>query len=114
MNKVWEWLVTKAYAADAGKFTIWGTNTDQGPLGVGNDDSSLVKLLDVIVTRFAEIAGGLAFIALIIGAWQYLFAGGDESRAEAGKKTITWAIVGIALALLFFAIVKFAVGGVLG
>lgn len=117
MNKVWEWLFTKAIAADETykDFTGWdvpGQAAGQavGPLG----QSDLSSLLATILERFFEIAGGLAFLALIVGAWQYLLAGGDETRAEAGKKTITWAIVGIVLALLFLVIVRAAMSIITG
>jgi|GEM_PF-1855805 len=104
MNKVWEWFITKAYAAGetAKDFNAWGNSTNKGPLGSG----SFVDTLDSVIVHIAEFAGGLAFLALIVGAWQYLLAGGDETRAEAGKKTITWAIIGIVLVLVFYLIIQ--------
>lgn len=61
------------------------------------DIGSLIHNLIVIGL---DVAGILATIYIIIGAFAYLTAFGDESKVETGKKTITWAIVGLVLIIL--------------
>lgn len=62
-----------------------------------DDISQLIKnAIDLAL----YLAGALAVIYLIIGAYQYFTAFGDETKADAGKKTITWAIVGVVIIIL--------------
>ena len=57
-------------------------------------------LIHNIIVIAVTAAGILATIYIIVGAFQYLTAFGDESKAEEGKKTITWAIIGLVLIIL--------------
>jgi uncharacterized membrane protein YjfL (UPF0719 family) len=56
----------------------------------------------------------LAVVFIIIGAYQYLTAAGDEEQIKTGKKTITWSLLGVLVALLAFAIVQIIVNIDLG
>lgn len=47
-----------------------------------------------------SIAGTVAAIFIIIGGFSYLTAYGDETKAETGKKTLTWAIIGLVVIML--------------
>jgi hypothetical protein len=70
-----------------------------GPLLPSDPDRyDLNTVTQVIVTAVniaLMIAGGIAVIYVIIGAYYYLTAYGDEEKVSTGKKTITWAIIGI-------------------
>lgn len=75
-----------------------------------NDAHTLKQLEDIfsnilnIVVRFAGVA---AFIMIIIGGFQYLTAGGDPKKAESAKNTITYAVLGLALLIIGWFILKF-------
>lgn len=71
------------------------------------------QTLDNVISYMLMIAGGLAFIALVVGAAQYLLAAGDQQKALMGKKTITYAIIGIVVITVLFAILKFVTTGLL-
>jgi glucose uptake protein GlcU len=47
-----------------------------------------------------SIAGVVAAIYIVLGAFQYFTAYGDEAKAEAGKKTLTWAIIGLVFVIV--------------
>lgn len=79
-----------------------------------SDKGAYASTLDQIIYYILYIAGALAFIALVVGAWQYLFAAGDPQKASVAKKTITYAIIGIILIMLIFAILYFVTGNILG
>lgn len=55
----------------------------------------IVQLINNIVNVLLGLGGAIAVLFIIWGAYQYLTAFGDEAKAEEGKKTITWAILGI-------------------
>lgn len=66
-----------------------------------------------IFTTIANILifliGAVSVIVLIYGGFQYVTSTGDAKRVEGAKNTILYAIIGIVVALLAFAIVNFVV-----
>ena len=56
------------------------------------------------------IIGAISVIMLIIGGIRYTVSGGDSSAVTGAKNTILYAIVGIVVALLAFAVVNFVLG----
>ena len=46
------------------------------------------------------LGGGIAVIFLLVGAFWYFTAFGNEEKANKGKTTIMWAIVGIIVIIL--------------
>ena len=63
-------------------------------------------LLPNMTKSFIAFAGAAALLFLIIGAIQLLTAYGSDEKIATGKKTITYAIVGLVIALLSYAIVS--------
>lgn len=63
-----------------------------------------------LFSRFINIMLALiAFVAtifIVVGGFQLAFSQGKAEAATAGKKTITWAVAGLIIALLAFAIVN--------
>lgn len=55
------------------------------------------------------LAGALAILFIVIGGYQYMTSSGDDKKAESGKKTIKWAIIGLGLVLFAYAIVTVVV-----
>lgn len=62
--------------------------------------------LSNIITTLIGWTAALAVVMIIVGAYQYLTAVGDEEQVKQGRKTIIFGLVGVALALLAFAIVQ--------
>lgn len=63
-------------------------------------------LINNVIILAADLAGIIAVIFLMIGAIQYFTAFGNEEKANKGKTTITWAIVGIIVIILARVIVN--------
>ncbi len=53
------------------------------------------------------VVGAVAVIMLIFGGIRYIVSGGDQNNVTAAKNTILYAIIGIIVALLAYAAVKF-------
>ena len=64
------------------------------------------QLFNRVVSILLAIAASLAIIYIIIGGFQLAFSQGKAEAAATAKKTITWAIVGLIVALMAFAIVR--------
>lgn len=56
------------------------------------------------------IIGAISVIMLIVGGIRYTVSGGDSGQITAAKNTILYAIVGIVIAILAYAIVNFFIG----
>ncbi len=66
--------------------------------------------LPALTSVIIGMAGGLAFLFIVIGGIQLLTAYGDEEKITSAKKTITYAIVGLLVAILSYAIVSIISG----
>ncbi len=55
------------------------------------------------------IVGAISVIMLVIGGVRYTISGGDSSAITSAKNTILYAIVGIIVSILAFAIVNFVI-----
>lgn len=64
-------------------------------------------IFQTIVNVLLFIIGAIAVIMLVIGGIRYVVSGGDSSAVTGAKNTILYAIVGIIVALLAYAIVNF-------
>jgi hypothetical protein len=53
-----------------------------------------------IYTFIWNISFPIATIMILVGAWQILTAGGDPKGFETGKKTILYAVIGLAIVLV--------------
>lgn len=56
------------------------------------------------------IVGAISVIMIIIGGLRYVVSGGNSSNVTAAKNTILYAIVGIVVAVLAYAIINFVIG----
>lgn len=71
-----------------------------GPAGI------FKKVTDVLLF----IIGAVAVIMLVIGGIRYTISGGDQAQVKAAKDTILYAIIGIVIAILAYAIIGFVTG----
>jgi hypothetical protein len=67
-------------------------------------------LLRNVLASATTMIGLAAFVMLIIGAFLYLTSGGNTKGTEAAKQTITYAIIGILVALMAYFIIAFIAG----
>lgn len=52
-------------------------------------------------------AGIVAVVMIILGGIKFITSGGDPKQVEGARNTLTWAIVGLIVILLSFAILNF-------
>ncbi len=63
--------------------------------------------IKTIVTILLFILGAIAVIMIIIGGIRYTTSNGDASSIKAAKDTILYAVIGLIVAILAYAIVNF-------
>jgi len=89
----------------------------QGTNDVGGDKVSQNALQDGIkniVNVLLFILGAIAVIMIIIGGIRYTTSNGDASATKGAKDTILYAVVGLVVAILAYAIVNFVLGAFSG
>lgn len=69
-------------------------------------------VIPAILNTLYTIAGALAVIFIIVGAIRYIFSGGESSNISKAKSTIQYAIIGLILVILAFAITNFVIGAI--
>ena len=71
--------------------------------------NSLQDNLARIVNVILFLIGAIAVIVIIIGGLKYVTSDGDSSKIKSAKDTILYAVVGIIIALLAYALVNFVI-----
>jgi multisubunit Na+/H+ antiporter MnhB subunit len=85
----------------------------QGVSGVGGSSTAnqddLKGFLKTIVNVMLFILGAIAVIMIIIGGIRYTTSNGDAAQTKGAKDTILYAVVGLIVAILAYAIVNFVI-----
>ena len=87
--------------------TVCQSNGDSAVCDEKNNSSD--DFVNSIVTALVFIVGFLSVLGIIIGGILYVLSSGDSSSVTKAKNTILYSIVGLIVALLAFAIVRFVV-----
>ncbi len=106
-----------------------GTTNSSGSGGLGNtagqnnsgggDSSSICgaakqddaqDIIKNVINTILVVLGMIAVIMIIIGGIRYTTSNGDPSSIKGAKDTILYAVVGLVIAILSFAIVNFVLG----
>jgi uncharacterized membrane protein YgaE (UPF0421/DUF939 family) len=79
-----------------------------GPSAVINPIAydSLGALIVALVRFLLTMIGALSVLFIIIGAVRMVASAGNEKSVKAGKDTVTWAVIGLVVALLAFTIIN--------
>lgn len=80
---------------------------DGASVNTGTSDTKLPELIKNIVNILLFVLGAIAVIMIVIGGIRYTLSNGDSSAITGAKNTILYAVVGLVVALLAYAIVNF-------
>ncbi|HSX24788.1 MAG TPA: pilin [Candidatus Andersenbacteria bacterium] len=73
---------------------------------LGNPDQTISDVLTNIIKWMLGLVGFLALIALIIGGGRMIMDFGNEEQVHKAKTTILWAVIGLLVVILSYAIVN--------
>lgn len=85
---------------------IEAAKTDEMPSTLLGNGGVVTNVTNTIL----YILGIIAIIMLIIGGVRYALSAGDSKAVTDAKNTILYAIIGLVIALLAYAIVNFVIG----
>ncbi|HEV7951892.1 MAG TPA: pilin [Candidatus Saccharimonadales bacterium] len=83
-----------------------GANAAKGMEQV-SDLFGATGIFNTITNILLFAIGAISVIMIIIGGLRYVVSGGDSSNITAAKNTILYAVVGLVVALLAYAIINF-------
>lgn len=88
----------------------------QGSNSVGGSDNSttLEEGIKNVVNVLLFLLGSIAVIMIIIGGIRYATSNGDAGSTKSAKDTILYAVIGLVVAILSYAIVNFILGAFIG
>lgn len=83
----------------------------EGVKGAGGNASNnnLGRLIKNIVNILLYALGAVAVVMIVIGGIKYTTSNGDSSAVTSAKNTILYAVIGLVVALLAYAIVNFVI-----
>lgn len=67
-------------------------------------------IFQTVTNVLLYLLGAISVIMIIIGGLRYVVSGGNSTNVTAAKNTILYAIVGIIIAILSYAIINFVLG----
>lgn len=74
--------------------------------GIGNIPTNPVELAQFVLQWVLGIAGGIAFLLMLLGATQVLTSQGNPERLQAGKDHITSAAIGLLFIILSIVLLR--------
>jgi len=80
------------------------------PAGLPKQDLSTDTLNNVLGFIFL-LAGAVAFLVVMFGAFKYIISKGDPNAIKSAKETILYALVGLIVSIFGYSIVVFVLGG---
>ena len=110
-------LFASAYVATSDAYANFsvggGANAARGadqPSDLFGQSGTFSKITSIMLF----VIGAIAVIMIVIGGLRYVLSGGDSSQITAAKNTILYAIIGIVVAILAYAIIQFVIGSFAG
>lgn len=101
---------SSAYAAPAAQTNNVTENVKNGLKATGaSNNKTLQQNIKTVVNVILFLLGAIAVIMVILGGVRYVLSNGEASQVTAAKNTILYAVIGLIVALLAYAIVNFVV-----
>lgn len=85
------------------------TNASDSAVCKAKNDSA-TNIIQIVINTLLFILAGVAVIMIVIGGFKYVTSGGDSTGTKSAKDTILYAVIGLVVAIMSFAIVNFVIG----
>ena len=107
-------VVLVPLSATANAVNVFGGCSGGNTAGAicASQGDSLKKLMGNIVNILIYISGSIAVIVIIIGGIKYVTSGGDSGQMSNAKDTILYAVIGLVVIVMAYAIVNFVLGAI--
>jgi len=107
-------LPTTTYAITSGDIcTSNATYEAKTAAGCYGDSTKIEDVIINVINGVVGVFGIVAAVFIIVGGVGYMTSNGDSGKVEKAKKTILYAVIGLIVSVLAFAIVNFVVANVI-
>lgn len=83
--------------------------TGVGGTGAKNQGGQIAVVIRVVVNILLFLIGAFAVIMIVIAGFRLVAANGDSNTVSSAKNTILYAVIGLVVAFLAYALVNFIV-----
>jgi len=98
--------LTPSYALASPASEIKGGVSSVG----GDSGGTLGDRIKTLVNVMLYLLGAIAVVMIVIGGIRYTTSNGDTGNIKTAKDTILYAVIGLVIAIMAYAIVNFVVG----
>ena len=102
-------FVATTGAIDVFKDACSGGSGSSAVCGASTKDE-LPGIIKNVINLLFFVIGMIAVIMIVIGGIRYSTSAGDSSQVQAAKNTVLYAVIGLVIAIMAFAIVNFVLG----
>jgi hypothetical protein len=83
--------------------------TGSGGTGAKNQGGQVPVIIRTVVNILLFLIGAFAVIMIVIAGFRYVASNGDANTVSSAKNTIIYALIGLAVAFLAYAVVNFVI-----
>lgn len=102
------WAPQYAHAADSPSDQI-KTGVDAIGGNKGGNATPITSLAKTITNTLLFVIGAVAVVMIVIGGFRYVTSNGEAAQVQAAKNTIMYAVIGIIVSLMAYAIVNYVI-----
>lgn len=100
---------TAVFASCSGQGCVQQGINDVNPGGGGTDAGSFSTFITNIINVLLFLIGVISVIFIILGGIRFVTSQGDSSQVSSARNTILYAVIGLVVAMMAFAIVNWVV-----
>lgn len=76
----------------------------------GATDDNATSMISIIVDTLIYLLGAISVVMIVVGGIRFVTSNGDSSGVKSARETVLYSVVGLLVAIMSFAIVKFVIG----
>lgn len=100
-------LVSTPAVSSAAPVNVLNQCESQSQVCRGTSGNSVFNIIKGIINLLITISGIISVIMIIVGGIKYSTSGGDSSAISSGRDTLVYAVIGLVVSIMAFAIVNF-------
>lgn len=105
-------LPTDASAVNV--FSECQTNNQDNAICKAQTTDSATNMVTIVINILLYIIGIIAVIMIVVGGVRYTVSNGNASQVKEAKDTILYAVIGLIVAIMAYAIVNFVLSRFIG
>lgn len=71
-----------------------------------NQDENVGDVVNIVINTLLFVVGVISVVMIIVGGLRYATSGGDSGAITSAKNTILYAVIGLVVSLIAFAVVN--------